>query len=207
MKIEHNNIWRVGGQVRDSLLGRESRDFDFAVEGRNLEVLSQFFGHSPKMTFHKGFRTATVHVEPEMDFACTRSEHYPKRGKMPQILKFGVPMIVDLYRRDFTVNAIAENTLSGQRMAVEHALEDIQNRQLRVLHEDSFKDDPTRMLRAIRYAVDLDFGIHPDTEALMNVDLFKTVSQGRKYKEIECFTPRMWGLADDIFGKTEDIFV
>jgi tRNA nucleotidyltransferase (CCA-adding enzyme) len=158
--------WVVGGAVRDLLLGRGSAvDLDLVVEGDAVEAagrLSAALGGS--LTVHERFGTATVTAgEFVYDLAGARAETYARPGALPDVRPGTLEE--DLRRRDFAVNAIAV-ALDGRAVAVPHAYEDLDARVLRVLHARSFLDDPTRLLRLVRYATRLGFGVEAGTTAL-----------------------------------------
>jgi tRNA nucleotidyltransferase (CCA-adding enzyme) len=110
---------------------------------------------------HERFGTATLDG---VDVARARAEDYPAPGALPEVRPAGIDE--DLKRRDFTVNAIAVSLGDGSVRAVEHAAEDLDARRLRVLHDGSFIDDPTRLWRLARYATRLGFEIEEHTRAL-----------------------------------------
>jgi tRNA nucleotidyltransferase (CCA-adding enzyme) len=159
----------VGGAVRDIMLGLAPRELDVivdaGVEGLARELAQQLQG---ELTLHERFGTAIVRGKgANLDFATIRAESYASSGALPDVQP-GTPE-QDLRRRDFTVNAIAlglAGEYAGQVRAVEGALEDLLERRLRVLHDGSFKDDPTRILRLARYAARLGFQIEARTAAL-----------------------------------------
>lgn len=169
----------VGGAVRDLLLGGAPRELDvvvgddaaaFADElARSLNALA---GQSSQECFqsssHERFRTALVWWEgSRIDIATRRSERYSQPGALPEVGE-GTPE-QDLRRRDFTVNAIALSlggAHQGELRAVPGALEDLSIRRLRVLHDGSFIDDPTRLLRLARYHARLSFAIDEHTAGL-----------------------------------------
>ncbi len=117
---------------------------------------------------HERFDTAVVEwAGGRIDIAAARRERYPQPGALPEVEP--APLAEDLLRRDFTANAIAVGLVGEQRGAVRsapHALEDLAARQLRVLHERSFLDDPTRLWRLARYRARLGFSIEPHTAEL-----------------------------------------
>lgn len=184
--INDEYVWAVGGQVRDRALGRETHDYDYAVEGSAIQFATELgHKHGYEVKLYPSFNTATVFTgNRHLDFASCRRESYRKPGKMPSCDFFQVGIREDLLRRDFTVNAIAQNTKSRHYVAVPNAWHDLETRQLRVLHENSFVDDPTRMLRAIRYAVSLDFKIERYTEDLFDNSLLETISKGRLERHV-----------------------
>src|SRR5919197_1303559 len=148
------------------LLGREpARDLDLVVEddaGPVARLLAQRLGG--RATFHEPFLTARVDAgEHAYDLATARRERYTRPGALPEVEP--APLDEDLLRRDFTVNAIAAN-LDGDVREAPGAHEDLREGRLRVLHDASFADDPTRLLRLVRYAARLDFGIDQRTSVL-----------------------------------------
>ena len=153
-------VWIVGGAVRDALLGRDPRDLDLVVEGDAAEVARRL-GEEPLL--HERFGTATANGV--VNLAAARRERYEQPGALPEV-ELGAPIAEDLARRDFTVNAIAVRLADGELQAVPGALEDLAARRLRVLHDGSFLDDPTRLLRLVRYAARLRFQIEQVTREL-----------------------------------------
>ncbi len=154
--------WLVGGAVRDLLLGRRPRELDVAVEG-DVAALAQALGG--EVLFHEAFGTATVTAgDDRFDLARTRTESYAEPGALPQVT--WAPLADDLLRRDVSINSIAVALPSGRVEAVPGALEDLEAGVLRVLHDGSFRDDPTRVWRVARYAARLRFTVDPGTAAL-----------------------------------------
>jgi tRNA nucleotidyltransferase (CCA-adding enzyme) len=160
--------YAVGGPVRDLLRGDPSRDADIAVEGDAVAVarrLAEVLGGG-RLTVHRAFGTAVVRAAGvRVDLAATRSERYPHPAALPIVSPAGID--ADLARRDFTVNALAAG-LSGPRAG--ELLDPFAGRAdlaagtIRILHEGSFRDDPTRIFRAARYAGRLGFRLDPETE-------------------------------------------
>jgi tRNA nucleotidyltransferase (CCA-adding enzyme) len=144
-------VWVVGGAVRDVLIGREPRDLDLVVEG-DAAAAARLLAEEPLI--HERFGTATA--TGVVNLAAARRERYERPGALPEV-ELGAPIAEDLARRDFTVNAIALRLADGELASVPTALEDLSERRLRVLHERSFLDDPTRLLRLVRYAARLRF--------------------------------------------------
>jgi tRNA nucleotidyltransferase (CCA-adding enzyme) len=159
------DVYLVGGTVRDLILGREFVDVDLAVDGDTLSVAATIGTPSGGET-----RFGTVSVTSDgyrYDLARTRSERYPHPGALPEVAPAGID--ADLDRRDFTVNALAvglTGSRAGELIAAAGALRDLDNRQLAVLHERSFLDDPTRLMRLARYAARLGFNVAPHTRQL-----------------------------------------
>lgn len=160
------HAWVVGGAVRDLLLGRGAAvDLDLVIEGDAVAAAQQLAAAlGGELTVHDRFGTATVQAGGHVyDLATARAESYARPGALPDVRPGTVEE--DLRRRDFTVNAIAV-ALDGRVQAAPGAFEDLDARVLRVLHERSFLDDPTRLLRLVRYATRLGFGVEEGTARL-----------------------------------------
>jgi tRNA nucleotidyltransferase (CCA-adding enzyme) len=175
-------VYLVGGAVRDLLLGGRPLDLDLVVEGDPAPVAAALGGD---VRTHDRFGTSTVTVDGfTYDLARSRRETYAHPGALPDVSP--APLAEDLLRRDFTVNAMAV-ALAGPRAgsleAAPLALEDLERHRLRVLHDASFVDDPTRALRLARYASRLEFEIESHTRALLDSALdaraLETVSGSR----------------------------
>ena len=158
----HDGLWLVGGAVRDIMLGRVPSELDVAVEGELEPLLEELGGAA---TAYERFGTASViDGECRFDLARTRSETYAAPGELPDVAPAGLE--ADLARRDVSINAIAVRLPDGELAAVPGALEDLRGGVLRVLHDGSFVDDPTRLWRVARYAARLGFAVDPHTAAL-----------------------------------------
>ncbi|MDX6724635.1 MAG: hypothetical protein QOD73_3039 [Solirubrobacteraceae bacterium] len=158
----HEGVHLVGGAVRDLLLGREPREIDLVVEG-DVDAAAARLGGT--VTAHDRFGTARVEVgDCRYDLASARRERYASPGALPE----GEPASLeeDLRRRDVTVNAMALGLRDGELRAVPGALDDLRAGTLRVLHDGSFADDPTRLWRVARYAARLGFEPDAHTRAL-----------------------------------------
>jgi tRNA nucleotidyltransferase (CCA-adding enzyme) len=159
-----DGVHLVGGAVRDLLLGREPRELDVVVEG-DVGALAARLGTGAEHVVHERFGTATVREGGcRWDLAAARGETYARPGALPDVFVAGIEQ--DLQRRDVTVNALALDLTSGRLRTAEHAEQDLRAGRLRVLHDASFSDDPTRLWRMARYAARLGFDIEPRTAAL-----------------------------------------
>jgi tRNA nucleotidyltransferase (CCA-adding enzyme) len=157
------DAWVVGGAVRDALLGREDgADLDVTVVG-DAAVVAHALGRV--VEDHDRFGTYVVDRGDgcTIDVVTARRERYTAPGALPEVAPGDLED--DLLRRDFTVNALALNA-AGALHAAPAALDDLQARRLRVLHAASFRDDPTRLWRLVRYAVRLGFAPEPTTDRL-----------------------------------------
>lgn len=171
----------VGGAVRDALLGLPAGDIDIAIEGE-LEPVLRRLGAEART--HERFGTAVVELDgTNVDLARTRRERYPRPGALPEVEP--APIRSDLARRDFTLNAIAV-PLEGELELIDPygGVTDLEAGLVRALHPASFRDDPTRALRAARYAARFGFGIDPATEELARASDLSTVSAERIRAEL-----------------------
>jgi tRNA nucleotidyltransferase (CCA-adding enzyme) len=176
-------VYLVGGAVRDLLLGRPRADVDLMVEGDATALAAQLGGASAE---HERFGTVKVDVEGhEVDIVGARTESYPQPGSLPLVTPAG-SIEEDLARRDFTINAMAI-PLQGEVRLVDpySGRDDLEQGLIRVLHDRSFADDPTRAIRAARYASRFDFRLEPGTEELLRQADLTTVSADRRRTELE----------------------
>jgi tRNA nucleotidyltransferase (CCA-adding enzyme) len=174
----------VGGGVRDLLLGLDRVDLDVAVEAPAEDVAELARRVDPDARVHDRFGTATVRVgETEVDLAATRAESYERPGALPSVQAAGIAD--DLARRDFSVNAMAVPLAGEAELVDPHGgLDDLGETILRALHDRSFADDPTRALRAARYAARLALRLDPDTETWLRATDLETVSAERVEAEL-----------------------
>jgi tRNA nucleotidyltransferase (CCA-adding enzyme) len=178
---EGADVYLVGGVVRDLLIGLQRTDIDVVVEGDVRDLARKLGG---ELTDHERFATAKVRVgELEVDVARARAETYPQPGALPEVRP--ASLADDLGRRDFTINAMAV-PLGGEPVLIDPhgGLGDLREGILRVLHEGSFRDDPTRALRAARYAARLDLEVEPKTAHLLTQTDLSTVSADRRDAEL-----------------------
>ncbi len=172
----------VGGAVRELLLGRGCVDIDLVVEG-DAAALAERLG--AEVTSHERFGTAKVELDGHVvDIARARSESYPRPGALP-VVEPAADLEADLARRDFTINAMALPLAGEPRLIDPFGGEaDLAGKQLRVLHQNSFVDDPTRAIRAARYAARLGLALEADTERLLRQTELGTVSADRREAEL-----------------------
>lgn len=166
----------VGGAVRDALDGRRTAELDVAVEGELDPILDRL---GLEARSHERFGTASLQIDGrQVDLARTRRESYSQPGALPDVAP--APIRTDLARRDFTVNAMAV-PLQGEPELLNpyDGLADLGDRVLRVIHPGSFRDDPTRALRAARYAVRFGFTLDSETERLLLLTDLSAVSGDR----------------------------
>ena len=183
-------LYLVGGVVRDLLLIRPNLDLDLVVEGDAIGLARELadIKHG-KVVTHPRFGTARVQWDKwSVDLATARSETYARPGALPTVRPGSLR--TDLFRRDFTVNAMAVElnpTRYGEVVDIYGGMADLEQKLIRVLHEKSFIDDATRIWRALRYEQRLDFHIEPETLELINRGLLmlETISGDRIRHELE----------------------
>ncbi len=161
----------VGGFVRDLLLNQPNLDLDVVVEGDGIAFAEAFAAeHGCRVRCHRKFGTAVI-IFPEgfkLDVASARLEYYLHPGALPDVEHSSLKL--DLYRRDFTVNTLAialNHATFGELVDHYGGVRDLEDRAVRVLHNLSFIEDPTRMFRAVRFEQRLDFRIGRQTEQLL----------------------------------------
>jgi tRNA nucleotidyltransferase (CCA-adding enzyme) len=176
-------VYLVGGAVRDLLLGRPKADVDLAVEGE-VGALADRLG--AVTAEHERFGTVKVDVDGhEVDLASLRTETYPEPGALPVVSR-AQSVEEDLARRDFTINAMAIPLQGPARLIDPYGgKSDLDQGLLRVLHDRSFVDDPTRAIRAARYASRFGFALESKTEDLLRRTDLTTVSADRRLAELE----------------------
>lgn len=202
------NAYLVGGSVRDLLRGEENLDIDIVVEGDGISF-AKAFGRklNAKVRTHERFGTAKIILSPEfgvqssvpglktqdselkIDVATARTEYYESPASLPKVETSSIKK--DLYRRDFTINTLAVKLnlkdfgllidfFGGQR--------DLREKIIRVIHNLSFIEDPTRAFRAIRFSERFGFKLSKHTETLikstLKLDLFGRLSGARLYEEL-----------------------
>jgi tRNA nucleotidyltransferase (CCA-adding enzyme) len=176
-------VYLVGGAVRDLLLRRPRADVDLVVEG-DAAALAERLGGAEQQ--HERFGTVKVELDGhELDLASARTETYPQPGALPVVAP-AESIEADLARRDFTINAMAIPLAEEPRLIDPHGgREDLRRGLLRVLHGASFEDDPTRAVRAARYASRYGFTLEPETDSLLREADLATVSADRRRAELE----------------------
>ena len=179
----------VGGPVRDLILGRRAIDIDVTLEeGASTLARSLAKRIEGRVRSFPQFLTYKVTADgfPEIDITTARKERYRTPGALPAVSAGRLKD--DLLRRDFSVNALALGLFDGSLHDPAKGEQDIRDRLIRVLHDKSFVDDPTRIFRAVRLATRLGFAIEPHTAALMKKaiesEALQTVSRERVWREL-----------------------
>jgi tRNA nucleotidyltransferase (CCA-adding enzyme) len=174
-------VYLVGGAIRDGLADFEVDDIDLVVEGDPVPLATSL---DPDARINERFGTVNLLVEGEpVDIATARTETYPRPGALPEV-KAG-SLEDDLVRRDFTINAMAIGIgRDSELIDPLGGIADLKSGVLRVLHDKSFVDDPTRALRAARYAARFGFDLEPKTAELMMTVNTSSVSHDRLENEL-----------------------
>ncbi len=165
------SVYAVGGFVRDFLLAAPTFDVDLVVEGRGIRFATAFARrHQARLTTHERFGTATVTFADgrKLDIATARTESYAHPAALPTVTPSSIEH--DLGRRDFTINTMAirlDPPRFGELVDGCGGQRDLRDHTIRVLHDRSFIDDPTRVFRAIRFEQRLHFRLSRDTALLM----------------------------------------
>lgn len=168
-------IYLIGGIVRDLLLKHKIKDIDITVEGSTIDFIKilqkkisvKFVKYSPCLPTAKVKFWNNV----EIDFASTRSEIYPIQGELPVITKTETSLKEDVLRRDFTVNSLAVSLNQDSFLELTdyvNGISDLKNKTIRVLHDKSFYDDPSRIIRALKFSQRYNFKLDKHTLTLQN---------------------------------------
>lgn len=189
----HMRAYAVGGFARDLLLQTKNLDIDIVVEGDGILFAKELAARKQAaIRTHEKFATATVMLADDMriDVATARLEYYAFPAAMPIVENSSLKQ--DLFRRDFTVNALAIH-LNPERFGTLvdffNSQNDLKERRIRVLHNLSFVEDPTRIFRAVRFEQRLDFTISRHTEKLMRnavrMHMYEKFSGPRFFSEVK----------------------
>ncbi len=184
------SAYLVGGAVRDILLGEDTHDLDLVIEGKAISLAKQIAKKNDCLIkTYPRFGTATIYGDDFiLDLVTARSETYEHPGALPTVQSGTIDD--DLARRDFTINTMAVRLAPdtfGELLDLHKGKGDLKKKLIRILHPESFNDDPTRILRAIRYEQRLGFGLETKTTKLLqnNLSCMDTVKEERLWHEME----------------------
>ena len=187
---KQQRLYLVGGAVRDLFLGWPNLDLDLVLEGDAPELARQLVEtRGGDIITHPRFGTATVRQGTiSLDLVTARSETYARPGALPTVSPGAIED--DLFRRDFAINAMAvclDHAHFGELVDPYGGNNDLAQGLIRILHRESFRDDPTRIWRALRYEQRLGFKLESDTEELLRRDvaMMDKVSGDRLRHELE----------------------
>ena len=185
-------VFVVGGFVRDLMLGRSNYDLDIVVEGDGIAFAEDLAAKwKGKIRKHKKFGTAVVYLPGgfKIDVATARTEYYHYPAVMPQVK--GSSLEADLYRRDFTINAMAiclNKNEFGNLADFFGGEKDLKKKIIRCLHDLSFVEDPTRIFRAVRFEQRYGFKISRHAQHLIktaiNLEMFDWLTNHRLFEEL-----------------------
>lgn len=189
-------IYLIGGVVRDLLLEKKIIDIDVTVEGNATEFCHTLSDKKICKILQVQNELKTVKAlfknDIAIDFASTRQEFYPKRGHLPVIARIGCTLEEDVLRRDFTINSLAISLNEkdfGTVIDYVGGVEDIKNKILKVLHDNSFNEDPSRIIRGLKFAARFNFHRDEYTKELqekyINTQLHDDISWTRIKSELK----------------------
>lgn len=204
-------VFLVGGAIRDGLADFPVDDVDLVVEGDPFPLALSL---DPGARINERFGTANVLIDGgPVDIATARTERYTRPGALPEVRPGSLDD--DLIRRDFTINAMAIGIFEDSELIDPFGgIDDLRSGVLRVLHDRSFQDDPTRALRAAKYAARLGFDLEPRTADLMMAVDLRTISRDRIEHELALIAlednalealrlARLWGLVEFEEGRLD----
>jgi tRNA nucleotidyltransferase (CCA-adding enzyme) len=223
----------VGGFVRDLLIAQnhnattnDQHDLDLVINTNAIDFVHQFQkyyedNHPQHLSFeiieeHKQFGTIKIkHPEYEgfkIEMASTRKEEYESPAAYPKIQIIN-DIEEDLIRRDFTINALLlslNKKTFGEIIDHVGALNDLEKKQIKVFHDQSFKDDPTRIIRAIRFAAQFDFNLEPKTRELLlkaRQDQQFEQWQSERHKTFKIEREKLKGLNNEAQKRAIDLLI
>lgn len=183
-----NNIkaYLVGGAVRDILLDRNINDIDICIEENPIKLIGYLEKYMERYQFYKDFQTSTINFKNgiTIDLIRCRKEIYNCPGSLPKVFPSFIEE--DLYRRDFTINALAYDLIEEKIIDHYSGIKDLKNGRLRKIHSNSYEEDPTRAFRAAKYAIRYNFKMNDEEEirnAIRN-GVINAVSIDRIIKEL-----------------------
>ena len=181
LELKDKNLYYVGGVVRDEFLNIPSFDVDLCYEGNAIDFVKDM----NILRENPDFGTVRILFDgKELDIASTREEIYPKAGHLPAVTIIGCPLRDDLKRRDFTINALAKNTVTGEIIDYFGGIKDIQEKKIRVLHNNSFIEDPSRIIRALKFSVRFNFELDKTTLELQE-EYLKNINYDMSYHRLK----------------------
>ena len=194
-KFKINNeieIYVVGGIVRDIIMSKiynTKLDIDFAIDG-NIENFSNRLGHELNAKIQQSKQYNAFHIENDdysIDITHTRKESYPNSGSLPLYETSNI--ITDLKRRDISINSIAIEIMEDEYKIIDpyNGIKDIKDKLIKINHHSSFRDDPTRIFRCIKFASRLKFQFESKTLDLLEKSsrYLNNISNYRKNNELK----------------------
>ncbi len=184
IETKEDNLFYIGGIVRDMILNRESFDVDITYVGNAIEF-AKTIPNAEILKINEPFGTVKILIDnKEIDLASTRNEIYPKVGHLPQVTEIGCSLKKDVLRRDFTINTLAKSLKTGEIVDYLGGIEDIKNKTIRVIHDNSFIDDPTRIIRGLKFSVRFGFSLDKHTKDLQK-EYLNNINYDMSYKRVK----------------------
>ncbi|MCY6354093.1 CCA tRNA nucleotidyltransferase [Clostridium sp. ZS2-4] len=178
-------VYIVGGAVRDGLLGKKVNDIDICVTTNPINIINNM-KYIKKYKYHENFQTSTIIFNNgiTIDLIRCRKECYDFDGALPNVIPSDI--YADLYRRDFTINAVAYDLIDKKIIDFFNGVEDIKLKRIRKVHGNSYCEDPTRIFRGVRYAVRYEFNLYDKSEIEDTVfnGMIHRISEDRIMREI-----------------------
>jgi len=189
--IQNIRVFFVGGIVRDNILNKPLKDIDLIVEGNAIEFCNNIGDEVQIKSTHKDFGTVKLNYKGfDIDIASTRCENYPFSGCLPVVDKIGVRIEKDVLRRDFTINALycelglKNNKITYNLIDFIDGINDIKTKKLKVLHNNSYIDDPTRIIRGVNFKNRFNFEFDKQDKALIDSYMKNINYQNASYNRI-----------------------
>ena len=186
LNLKDKNLYYIGGIVRDELLGlpEKQADIDVTYVGNAIEFCKNL-DMGEIVQINDAFGTVRMKINEEfVDFASTRKEIYDRKGHLPTVTEIGCSLKEDVLRRDFTVNALAKSLYNDEIVDYTGGLQDLKDKKLRILHDGSFIDDPTRIVRGLKFSVRFGFELEEKTKILQEQYL-ENVNRDMCYKRLK----------------------
>ncbi len=184
-------VFFVGGIVRDNILNIKNSDIDLLIEGDAIQFSKKLPQNIIVKSLHPDFGTVKVEYHNlQIDIASTRKEQYPSSGCLPIVNEIGVKLEDDVLRRDFTVNSLycelklKDGKINYHLIDFVDGVNDIRNKVLKVLHNNSYKDDPTRILRGVNFKYRFGFDFSTSDKILIGNYLKNIDNKNASYDRI-----------------------
>lgn len=194
--LKNEKLYYIGGIVRDEILGVQSFDIDITYQGNVIDFCKKLEaqGIGKIKQINDAFCTVKMIIDnQEIDFASTRDEIYEKKGHLPTVSDIGCDLKKDILRRDFTINALAKSLKTNEIIDYTNGLQDLKNKTLKVLHDNSFIDDPTRILRGLKFSIRFNLKLDKHTKELQDKYL-NNINYDMSYKRLKKELVEMFNL-------------
>lgn len=182
----NKNAYVVGGSIRDILLNKPINDIDICTDENPINIIGILKDYIDKYTYYEKFQTSTIVFKNKVtiDLIRCRKEIYEYDGALPIVFPSNIKD--DLFRRDFTINALAYDLRNNNIIDLFSGMEDLKNKTIRKIHKNSYNEDPTRIFRAVKYSKRYKFIIYDEEEIKRSIkgNSLNLISNDRLVKEI-----------------------